>query len=54
MWLMGKKPWIVPIPGTRKMERMIENGGAAEVHLTEGEIAEIDRALDDLGCTGMA
>ena len=49
-----KKPWIVPIPGTRKMERMIENGGAAEVHLTEGEIAEIDRALDDLGCTGMA
>ncbi|MEY8404857.1 aldo/keto reductase, partial [Oscillospiraceae bacterium 44-34] len=53
-WLMGKKPWIVPIPGTRKMERMIENGGAAEVHLTEGEIAEIDRALDDFGCTGMA
>ncbi len=45
-WLMGKKPWIVPIPGTRKLERMIENGGAAEVHLTAAEIAEIDRALD--------
>ncbi len=45
-WLMGKKPWIVPIPGTRKMERMIENGGAAEVHLSAAEVAEIDRALD--------
>jgi aryl-alcohol dehydrogenase-like predicted oxidoreductase len=52
-WLMGKKRWIVPIPGTRKMEHMIENGGAAEVHLTKGEIAEIDRALDQLGGIGM-
>ena len=43
---MGKKPWIVPIPGTRKLERMIENGGAAEIHLTAAEIDEIDRALD--------
>ena len=46
-WLMGKRPWIVPIPGTRKMERMIENGGAANIHLTEAEIVEIDRKLDD-------
>lgn len=46
-WLMGKRPWIVPIPGTRKMERMIEKGGAANIRLTEAEIVEIDRKLDD-------
>jgi aryl-alcohol dehydrogenase-like predicted oxidoreductase len=32
-WMMCKKPWIVPIPGTRKQERLIENAGAAEIQL---------------------
>lgn len=46
-WIMGKRPWIVPIPGTRKLERMVENGGAAQVRLSAADIAEIDRALDE-------
>ncbi len=45
-WMLCKKPWIVPIPGTRKEERLQENGGAAEVKLTQEEIAELDQALD--------
>lgn len=47
-WMLGKKPWIVPIPGTRKSERMMENAGAAEVRLTDEEIREIDEALDNM------
>ena len=47
-WMLGKKPYIVPIPGSRKPERMRENIGAAEVSLTENEIAEIDSALDEM------
>ena len=48
-WMLCKKPWIVPIPGTRKKERMIENAGAAEIILTEKEVAEIDSLLDSIG-----
>ena len=33
-WLLAKKPWIVPIPGTRKLERLEENAGAAAITLT--------------------
>jgi len=47
-WLMCKKPWIVPIPGTRKMERMNENAGAADIKLSAEDIALIDGALDTL------
>ena len=47
-WLLGKKPYIVPIPGTTKMERMKENAKAAEVLLTEKEISEIDIALNNM------
>ena len=45
-WMMAKKPWIVPIPGTRKEGRLIENAQAAELELTEQEVIEIDRMLD--------
>lgn len=41
-WLLARKPWIVPIPGTRKLERLEENLGAAEVELTDGELAGLD------------
>ncbi|MBY5645901.1 aldo/keto reductase [Rhizobium leguminosarum] len=41
-WLLGRKPWIVPIPGTRRLERVIENIGSADVVLTAGEVAELD------------
>lgn len=44
-WLLGKKPYIVPIPGTTKIDRMKENAKAAEVWLTEKEVGEIDAAL---------
>lgn len=46
--MLCKKPWIVPIPGTRKAERLAENLGAADVELTEGEVLALDRALDDM------
>ncbi|MCC8019874.1 MAG: aldo/keto reductase [Rikenellaceae bacterium] len=43
-WLLAKKPWIVPIPGTTRPERMEENAAAAEVALTAEQVAELDRA----------
>ncbi|MCM1367191.1 MAG: aldo/keto reductase [Roseburia sp.] len=47
-WLIGKKPYIVPIPGTTKYERMKENAKASEVGLTESEIVDIDVALNNM------
>src|SRR3989475_1386223 len=41
-WLLAQKPWIVPIPGTRKLERLDENIGAVAVDLTPGDLREID------------
>jgi len=43
-WLLTRKPWIVPIPGTTKLERLEENIGAAAVELTPDDIREIDSA----------
>jgi aryl-alcohol dehydrogenase-like predicted oxidoreductase len=43
-WLLAQKPWIVPIPGTRKLERIEENLGAASVELTARDLREIDEA----------
>ena len=43
-WLIAQKPWIVPIPGTRKLERLEENIGAASVQLTGTELRGIDEA----------
>lgn len=47
-WMLCKKPWIVPIPGTRKTERMKENAGAADIILTESEVTALDNALDNM------
>lgn len=47
-WMLVKKPWIVPIPGTRKPDRLIENSGAAEIVLTETELQTIDHALSEM------
>ena len=44
-WMLGKKPWIVPIPGTRRLSRLKENIGAADILLTAEEIKNIDSAL---------
>lgn len=45
-WMLCKKPWIVPIPGTRKSARLKENLGAASVRLTAEEVSALDAALD--------
>lgn len=45
-WMINKKPWIVPIPGTRKLSRLKENAGAADIHLTADEVAHIDAAIE--------
>lgn len=47
-WMMSKKPWIVPIPGTTKTHRMIENARATDIELTMEEVARLDRALDHM------
>ena len=47
-WMLCKKPWIVPIPGTRKLERLKENAGAADVILTADEVAALDKTLDTI------
>lgn len=47
-WMLCKKPWIVPIPGTRSETRMEENARAADVTLSPEEVAAIDAALDDM------
>ena len=47
-WMLCRKPWIVPIPGTRKEERMAENAGAAMIKLSPDEVNALDRALDSM------
>ena len=47
-WMMSKKPYIVPIPGSRKIERIEENATAADIHLTDDEILSIDNALSSM------
>lgn len=47
-WMMCKRPWIVPIPGTRHLCRMKENIGAADIRMSTEEIAKIDKALDTM------
>lgn len=44
-WMLCKKPYIVPIPGTRKLSRLLENAGAADVTLSAKEVSAIDKAL---------
>lgn len=47
-WMLTKKPWIVPIPGTRQYGRLIENGRAADIRLTQAEVEHIDRMLTQI------
>jgi len=51
-WLLAQKPWIVPIPGTRKLERLEENLGAAEVKLSPADLREIDNAFSKITVLG--
>jgi aryl-alcohol dehydrogenase-like predicted oxidoreductase len=51
-WLLAKKPWIVPIPGTTKPARFEENIGAARVELTAGDLEEIESAASKITLQG--
>lgn len=51
-WLLAQKPWIVPIPGSRKLERLDENMGAAAVELTPDDLKEIETAISQITVQG--
>jgi len=51
-WVLAQKPWIVPIPGTTKLERLKENLGAADVELTGAELDDLHRALAKIDISG--
>jgi aryl-alcohol dehydrogenase-like predicted oxidoreductase len=51
-WLLAQKPWIVPIPGTRKLERLDENIAAAEIEFTSDDLREIDSAFSKITVQG--
>jgi aryl-alcohol dehydrogenase-like predicted oxidoreductase len=51
-WLLAQRPWIVPIPGTRRLGRLEENLGAARVDLTPDDLATINAAADQITVVG--
>jgi aryl-alcohol dehydrogenase-like predicted oxidoreductase len=51
-WLLAQKPWIVPIPGTRKLERLEENIGAVAVELTFDDLRDIENAASKISVQG--
>jgi aryl-alcohol dehydrogenase-like predicted oxidoreductase len=51
-WLLAQKPWIVPIPGTTKLNRLEENIGAAAVELSSGDLREIESAAAKITVQG--
>lgn len=51
-WLLHKKPWIVPIPGTTQMSHMLENTGAAEVKFSVNELSQFNKEVDAIKIEG--
>jgi aryl-alcohol dehydrogenase-like predicted oxidoreductase len=51
-WLLARKPWVVPIPGTTKAHRLRENVAAAAVELTPGDIRDIETAASQIDVQG--
>jgi aryl-alcohol dehydrogenase-like predicted oxidoreductase len=51
-WLLAQKPWIAPIPGTTKLNRLEENIGAAAVELTADDLRDIDSAASKIKVEG--
>ena len=51
-WILAQKPWIVPIPGTTKLNRLKENLGAVEIELTSDDLREIDEAASKINVQG--
>jgi aryl-alcohol dehydrogenase-like predicted oxidoreductase len=52
VWLLAQRPWIVPIPGSRKLERLDENNGAVDIILTDGDLREIEDAMAQINVIG--
>jgi aryl-alcohol dehydrogenase-like predicted oxidoreductase len=51
-WLLAQKPWIVPIPGSRKLERLDENNGAVNIQLTADDLSQIESAMSQIKVVG--
>jgi aryl-alcohol dehydrogenase-like predicted oxidoreductase len=51
-WLLARKPWVVPIPGTTKLRRLEENIGAVALELTDDDLREIDSAASKIAVQG--
>ncbi|MBI5917069.1 MAG: aldo/keto reductase [Bacteroidetes bacterium] len=51
-WVLAQKPWIVPIPGTTKLHRLVENNGAANVHFTKVELLELTAVSEQVKVVG--
>ena len=51
-WLLAQKPWIVPIPGSRKLERLDENNAAVDIKLTADDLSQIDHAMSQITVIG--
>lgn len=51
-WILAQKPWIVPIPGTRKLHRLQENLGGADVELSEKEVSELNSEISKIEIVG--
>jgi aryl-alcohol dehydrogenase-like predicted oxidoreductase len=51
-WLLARKPWIVPIPGTTRLQRLVENTGAVDVELTPEDLRAIESASVQIKLVG--
>ncbi len=51
-WLLAQKPWLAPIPGSRKLERLDENLGAVNIELTAGDLGQINQAMSQIAVIG--
>lgn len=51
-WLLARKPWIVPIPGTTRLHRLQENLGAADIELAPGDLKQIEAVLEQVTIQG--
>jgi len=51
-WLLAQKPWIVPIPGTTKLQRLQENLQSVDLDLTEADVVKLTAAASEIALTG--
>nr|WP_236031208.1 aldo/keto reductase [Ktedonospora formicarum] len=51
-WLLAQKPWIIPIPGSRKIERLEENIDAVHIHLTKEDLEKINSTFSTITVLG--